>query len=293
MHYSESNSLVHITRTAINSSNNENNSSEAPQTAFNANDEASGSEPETRLSTRSSTPAFSEHPSDSEEETEEPDETENDKELSDGREHADQELTDGDNGDDTTVRSPYSSTVPAADRHPILLIHPAATMENAPADVIMDGETSAPNRRPKRVIRPRVRADQATMDDSDCANSDCDDPKRPGKLIKCAGLGCQTKVRTRFVNVLFTFWVLMFCCWSLSFIVHASPLAQKKAIGSVITYVVLIAAFAARGAVFKAISYSMELQLLIPYCTRITLYKGRKSMLCIEFCGRVPLDSGP
>jgi len=44
-----------------------------------------------------------------------------------------------------------------------------------------------------------VQVDGATMYDSDCANSDCDDPKRPGELIQCAGLGCRTKVCSRFV----------------------------------------------------------------------------------------------
>ena len=102
-----------------------------------------------------------------------------------------QKLND-DNGDDIPDRA-YSdnpSTVPTTDHHPIIPI-PVATVETAPANAI---ETGAPNRRPKRVIKPRVQADQATMDDSDCANSDCNDPKRPGELIKCAGLGCQTKV---------------------------------------------------------------------------------------------------
>jgi hypothetical protein len=48
-------------------------------------------------------------------------------------------------------------------------------------------------------------SDQATMDYNDCANSDCDDPKRPGDLIMCAGLGCQTKVCATFANLLIGF----------------------------------------------------------------------------------------
>ena len=52
------------------------------------------------------------------------------------------------------------------------------------------------SRRPKRTIRPRLHADQAEISDNDCANSDCDDPKRPGELLKCSGLGCRSKVCT-------------------------------------------------------------------------------------------------
>lgn len=63
---------------------------------------------------------------------------------------------------------------------------------NPPINAIIDEN----RRRPKRAIKPRVQADQATMDYNDCANSDCDDPKRPGDMIMCAGSGCQTKVCT-------------------------------------------------------------------------------------------------
>jgi hypothetical protein len=109
--------------------------------------------------------------------------------------------------------------------------------------VIM-GETStpSPNCRHKWVIKPRVWADHVMMDDSNCANSNCDNPKRPGKLIKCAGLGCQTKVHTHFVNVCLCFLMQ----WSLSFITHASPLVWKKEIGFAIMSVILTAAFTAR-----------------------------------------------
>jgi hypothetical protein len=64
-------------------------------------------------------------------------------------------------------------------------------------------------RRPKWAIRPRVQSDQVAMDYNDCANSDCDDPKRvkrPRDLIMCAGLGCQTKV-------------CYFCNWLLTYVV--------------------------------------------------------------------------
>ena len=99
-------------------------------------------------------------------------------------------------GDNITTAEPINHrpvppTEPAA----------AAVAVNPPVDVIMD-ET---RRRPKRAIRPRVQSDQATMDYNDCANSDCDDPKRPGDLIMCAGLGCQTKVLTTLANLLIGF----------------------------------------------------------------------------------------
>jgi hypothetical protein len=167
-----------------------------------ADGEESGSELETQPLMRSSTPTFSDHASDSEKEPQEQDETKDGEELSDKRhdEHAEQELNDN-SGDYITDRAPYSdnhSAVPPID-YPIPHV-PAATVENAPA---VENKTEAPNRRPKRVIKPRVQADQATIDDSDCANSDCDNPKRPGELIMCAGLGCQMKVCACFVHVSF------------------------------------------------------------------------------------------
>ena len=59
--------------------------------------------------------------------------------------------------------------------------------------------------RPKWAIRPRIQSDQVVMDYNDCANSDCDDPKRPRDLIMCAGLGCKTKVCATFANLLIGF----------------------------------------------------------------------------------------
>jgi hypothetical protein len=46
---------------------------------------------------------------------------------------------------------------------------------------------------PKQTIRLRLHADQAEISDNDCANSDCDDPKRSGELLKCSGLGVDQK----------------------------------------------------------------------------------------------------
>ena len=104
-------------------------------------------------------------------------------------------------------------------------------------------------RRPKWAIRPRVQSDQVAMDYNDCANSDCDDPKKPRDLIMCAGLGCQTKVCATFA---IGFWLMW---WSLSFITHAYPPERKKETGSVMTYVVLIAASIVRSSIFKVIYY--------------------------------------
>src|ERR1700692_3138204 len=114
---------------------------------------------------QSSTPKFSDHASDSEMETDEEVETKDVEKLSDERddEHADQ-LND-DNGNDIPDWA-YSSTVPTTNHYSILPI-PAATVETTPANAI---ETGAPNCHPKWVIKPRVQADQATMDDSDCPN---------------------------------------------------------------------------------------------------------------------------
>jgi hypothetical protein len=80
--YFVSNILVHITRTAINSSDIENNSSE-PNTGLGV-DERPGSECEipSPPSTRSSTPTFSDHASNNFEESDEQNEPENDKNLS-------------------------------------------------------------------------------------------------------------------------------------------------------------------------------------------------------------------
>ena len=99
-----------------------------------------------------------------------------------------------DNGDDTNIPdwayNNNSSTVPTTNHDTILPVL-TSTAETAPAHAI---ETSALNCCLKSVIKPRVQADKATMNVNDCANSDCDDPKRPGKLINCTSLGCRTKV---------------------------------------------------------------------------------------------------
>ena len=77
----------------------------------------------------------------------------------------------------------------------------ASVVVNPPVSVIMN-ETP---HHPKQAIRPRVQFNQVTMDYNDCANSDCDDLKRPGDLIMCVDLGCQTKVHTTLANLLISF----------------------------------------------------------------------------------------
>jgi len=77
----------------------------------------------------------------------------------------------------------------------------ATVVVNPPINVILDETRHCP----KRAIRPRVQSDQTTMDYNDCANSDCDNLKRPRDLIVCAGLGCQTKVCATFANLLIGF----------------------------------------------------------------------------------------
>jgi hypothetical protein len=81
---------------------------------------------------------------------------------------------------------------------PVLQTHAAAE------SVTVDNPSRPPSasRRPKRTIRPRLQADQAEISDNDCTNSDCDDPKRPGELLKCSGLGCRSKVRTHLAGQL-------------------------------------------------------------------------------------------
>ena len=105
------------------------------------------------------------------------------------------------------TRTPSDNNNPTArtsiDRHPGPLSEPTAvtSMTNTPVDVIAD-ESNALHH-PKWVIKPRIQSDEAAMDDSDCMNSDCKDPKQPGKFLKCGGLGCQIKVGTCFVDVHF------------------------------------------------------------------------------------------
>jgi hypothetical protein len=71
--------------------------------------------------------------------------------------------------------NPTTST--SIDCCPRPLSEPTAvtSMTNTPVDVIAD-ESNAPCG-PKWVIGPRIQSDEAAMDDSDCVNSDCKDPK--------------------------------------------------------------------------------------------------------------------
>jgi len=77
------------------------------------------------------------------------------------------------------------------------LTQSAVEMHAAVESATINTHPSASGRgRPKRTIRLRLHADQAEISDNDCANLDCDDPKRPGELLKCSGLGFQSKVCT-------------------------------------------------------------------------------------------------
>jgi hypothetical protein len=49
--------------------------------------------------------------------------------------------------------------------------------------------------RPRRVIKQKVRDDQAMSDEEGCANSNCDDPSRGGEMVHCAGLSCPRQVQ--------------------------------------------------------------------------------------------------
>ena len=89
------------------------------------------------------------------------------------------------NSNNNTIEGETSQPAPAS------VVQTHAAVESATIDT--HPSTSG---RPKRTIRPRLHADQAEISDNDCANSDCDDPKRPGELLKCSGLGCRSKVRT-------------------------------------------------------------------------------------------------
>jgi hypothetical protein len=159
--------------------------------------EQSPSDPETESSIRSSTPLFSDHSSDREDEQDE-NGYGNDLSGEHPRTPAEQQF------DDNTPIRPSCSNNPTAVAPINQLSAPSApTNENVPEYT---------NRCPKRVIKHRVQVNEAIMDDSDCANSDCDDPKRPGELIQCAGLGCRTKVHLYFVmcHTIHSLW-LMWC----------------------------------------------------------------------------------
>ena len=89
------------------------------------------------------------------------------------------------NPNNNMIDSKTSQPVPAS----VVQMH--ATVESAMIDT--HPSTSG---RPKRTIRLRLHADQVEISDNNCANLDCDDPKRPGELLKCSGLGCRSKVCT-------------------------------------------------------------------------------------------------
>jgi hypothetical protein len=54
--------------------------------------------------------------------------------------------------------------------------------------------SSSTNQRPKRVIRPRVQADQGMFGDEGCAARHCDEPYRVGDMVKCASITCDSQV---------------------------------------------------------------------------------------------------
>jgi hypothetical protein len=89
------------------------------------------------------------------------------------------------NPNNNTIDSETSQPVPAS----VVQMH--AAVESA----MIDTHPST-SRRPKQTIRLRLHADQVEISDNNCANLDCDNPKRPGELLKCSGLGCRSKVCT-------------------------------------------------------------------------------------------------
>ena len=94
------------------------------------------------------------------------------------------------NSDNNTIKGETSQPAHAS------VVQTHAVVESATVDT----RPPSASRRPKRTIRPRLQADQAEISDNDCTNSDCDDPKRPGELLKCSGVSCQSKVGTRCVG---------------------------------------------------------------------------------------------
>jgi hypothetical protein len=58
----------------------------------------------------------------------------------------------------------------------------------------VDANPSA-SQQPKQTIKPKLQADQADISDKDCANSDCQDPKVSGEMIRCA-VSCYPVVVT-------------------------------------------------------------------------------------------------
>jgi hypothetical protein len=89
------------------------------------------------------------------------------------------------NPNNNTIDSETSQPVPAS----VVQMH--AAVESA----MIDTHPST-SRRPKQTIRLRLYADQVEISDNNCANLVCDNPKRPGELLKCSSLGCRSKVCT-------------------------------------------------------------------------------------------------
>ena len=56
--------------------------------------------------------------------------------------------------------------------------------------------------RPWRVIKQKVRDDQAMSNEEGCANSDCDDPSYDGEMVHCAGLSCLRQEQWSLHNIL-------------------------------------------------------------------------------------------
>ena len=71
-------------------------------------------------------------------------------------------------------------------------------MHNATRLATVDIDPSIVVRWPKRTIKPRLLTDQAEISENDCANSDCEDPKRQSEMVDCSGLECRSKVRIRY-----------------------------------------------------------------------------------------------
>jgi len=63
-------------------------------------------------------------------------------------------------------------------------------MHNTTRLATVDIDPSIVVRWPKRTIKPRLLTDQAEISENDCANSDCEDPKRQSEMVDCSGLGC-------------------------------------------------------------------------------------------------------
>jgi hypothetical protein len=194
----------HNTRTAENSSDIMSISSKSPTYTSDAEvvpDDDSESE------TPPSSPSFSDHNSDHFDETNDiedvqvsssithnvhesqrsnadvPDDAPNDQPLHTTINH--NNTIEGETSQPTPAQPTPSQPAPAS------VVQTHAAVESA----TIDTQPPSASRRPKRTIRPRLHADQAEISDNDCANSDCDDPKRPGELLKCYGLGCRSKVR--------------------------------------------------------------------------------------------------